>query len=88
MQAEFGQPDAKQLSGKAVFGFLVDQQIDEGEPLRLVGRFRQQSATAVVIERCVWLTHGPSALTRPRAIVPQLASARKAPRQMCAALHP
>src|ERR1700733_14618352 len=58
-QAEFGHPVANQLQGEAVFGFFVDQQIDEGEPLRLVGRFGQQSAIALVIKLCVQIIHDP-----------------------------
>ena len=49
---------AKRLQGETVFGFFVDQQIDEGEPLGLVGRFGQQSAIAVVVKSCVWFSHG------------------------------
>jgi hypothetical protein len=77
-QAEFGHPVANQLQGEAVFGFFVDKQIDEGEPLWLVGRFGQQSAIALVIKLCVRLIHDRLGTDHPQVIVPQRPPARKA----------
>jgi hypothetical protein len=81
-QAKFGHPVAKRLQGEAVFGFFVDQQIDEGEPFRLVGGFSQQFAIALVIKAWVRVIHDCLALTHPRLIVPQRPPARKAAEAM------
>src|ERR1700733_5454961 len=44
------QRSAQRLPLQLILGLFVDQYVDEGEPLRLVVRFRQQFAITVVIK--------------------------------------
>jgi hypothetical protein len=63
-----GFPICSTLSLKPIPGPLLDQQIDERQPFRLVDSLRQQFSIAVIVKSGILITHRTPPATLPRTV--------------------